>query len=229
VIVLSLDTTSRAGSAAVIHNGRVLAELTGDARLTHGERLPRELMRALDAAAVRLDEVQLLAVAAGPGSFTGLRVGIAAIQGLATATGLKVVAVSALDALARAAGPGAGPVATWIDAQRGQVFAAVYDDSGHQLLAPTAMPPLETLEAWALGRERSVRFIGDGALRYADVIRREAGGRAVLIAEAPPLAGIIGAIASQNPERAVLPHAVVPIYVRRPDAELARLKRNTEA
>ena len=231
MIVLSLDTTSRAGSVAVVRDGRVLCELPGDARLTHGERLPGELMRALAAARVRLDQVELLAVAAGPGSFTGLRVGIAAMQGLAMATDLRIVPVSALDALARAAGVGADRIAAWIDAQRGQVFAALFDGAGGEpLVAPSAMTPLETLAAWAeISSDGPIRFIGDGAVRYADLIRRELGTRAVRLAEAPPLAAVIGSMAAENPQRAVLPHAVVPIYIRRPDAELARLKRTTGA
>ena len=226
VTVLSLDTTTRAGSVAVVSDATVLCELPGDARLTHGERLPGELMRALAAANLELGQVELLAVAAGPGSFTGLRVGIAAMQGLAMATGLRIVPVSALDALARAAGSGLGPVATWIDAQRGQVFATLFDETGREaLVGPSSMTPLETLTSWTeVAGERQVRFIGDGAVRYADVIQRVLGARASLLPEAPPLAAIIGAIAARDPHRAVLPHAVIPIYIRRPDAELARLR-----
>ena len=226
--VLSLDTTSRAGSVAVVLDGQVLCEHVGDPQRTHGERLPGELMRALDAAGRRLDQVDLLAVAAGPGSFTGLRVGIAAMQGIAQATGLRIVPVSVLEALAHAAGEGTDPVGTWVDAQRGQVFAALFDGSGRTMLAePSALAPGDTLEAWAAASPcpPRIRFIGDGAVRYADVLARARGLRAVVLGEPPPLASIIGAIARAHPERAVLPHAVVPIYIRRPDAELARLRR----
>ncbi len=100
MIVLALDTTTRTGSVAVVATGEVRWEGTGDPRLTHGERLPGELMTALHGAAVDLASVDLFAVAAGPGSFTGLRVGIAAMQGLAVATGRQIVPVSTLAALA---------------------------------------------------------------------------------------------------------------------------------
>jgi tRNA threonylcarbamoyladenosine biosynthesis protein TsaB len=223
VIVLSLDTTTRAGSAALVDGRQIKYELTGDARLTHGERLPGELIRVLEGAGIALKDVDLLAVAAGPGSFTGLRVGIAAIQGLAVAIGRPIVPVSALDALAHAARDRGGRIAAWMDAQRGQVFACLYDDNGGVVVPASVLPPVETLAAW--GREargaEPARFIGDGAVRYADAIRSKLGEKTAIL-EPPPLAGIIGLIAAGSPDRAVSPHAVVPIYIRRPDAELAR-------
>jgi tRNA threonylcarbamoyladenosine biosynthesis protein TsaB len=222
VLVLSLDTTTRAGSVAVVDGDRVLSETRGDPSRTHGERLPADIDRALSAAGVTLDAVELLAVVAGPGSFTGMRVGIAAIQGLAMATGRRVVPVSALDALAAAGAADDIPVAAWIDAQRGEVFAALYDSTGTRaIIAATSASAQRTLADWQDETSGAVRFIGDGAVRYADVIRA-ARGAAVDIRPAPPLAGLVGRIAAVSSDRAVLPHAVVPIYVRKSDAELAR-------
>ncbi|HSC28511.1 MAG TPA: tRNA (adenosine(37)-N6)-threonylcarbamoyltransferase complex dimerization subunit type 1 TsaB [Vicinamibacterales bacterium] len=223
--VLALDTTTRTGSAAVVVDGRIAVEMIGDPALTHGERLPGDLMRVLDAAEVPLQEIDCLAVAAGPGSFTGLRVGIAAVQGLAVATGLRVVPVSALDALARAASRSAAPVAAWMDAQRGQVFAALYSPEGRLLREPSADSPASILDAWDdLTGYAVVRFIGEGAARYAGTVRARLGARAV-VEPTPPLAGSIGLMAAASPDRAVPPHAIRPIYIRRPDAELARRAR----
>ena len=227
VLVLALDTTTRSGSTAVVSGGELVCEIVGDGSRTHGERLPRELMRVLEAASVGLDSIDLLAVAAGPGSFTGLRVGIAAMQGLAMSTGRKIVPISALDALAAAGENGSAPIAAWIDAQRGEVFAALYDPSGRQvLMEPSSLPPIRTLEVWedAL-RGEAVRIIGDGARRYEAAIRERLGGRAEILTT-PPIAGIIGRLAAASPGRAVSPHAVVPIYIRRPDAELARSRQS---
>jgi tRNA threonylcarbamoyladenosine biosynthesis protein TsaB len=228
VLVLALDTTSRSGSAAVVIDGEVRGEIIGDQSRTHGERLPGDLMHALAEAGVTLAEVDLLAVATGPGSFTGLRVGIAAMQGLAMSLDRRIVPISALDALAAAAADGTGPVAAWIDAQRGEVFGALYDPAGAGVIgAPSALSPADTLAAWDMTRaDDRMRFIGDGAVRYAGVIRAVLG-PAPRIVPAPPLAAIIGHLAAAAPERAVLPHAVVPVYVRRSDAELARLRRRT--
>ncbi len=229
VLVLALDTTSRAGSVAVLREGAVIVEETGDPAITHGQRLPSDLMRALDAAHVRLADVDLFAVAAGPGSFTGLRVGIATMQGLAMAAGRRIVAVSALDALARAARHGAARVGAWMDAQRGEVFAALYLADGSRDGEPTSEPPDVTLQRWsAFLASEPVRFIGDGAVRYRDVIQRLRPSSPI-VEPVPPLAGLIGVIAYEAPERAVLPHAVVPIYIRRSDAEIARARRRAAA
>lgn len=225
MLVLALDTTTRSGSIAVLRGRDVVAEFVGDGAITHGARLPGDLIRALDDAGAALDDVEMLAVAAGPGSFTGLRVGIAAMQGLAMARDLRIVPVSVLDALAAAGATGTARVAAWMDGQRGEVFAALYDPSGRQVeIAATALTPERTLEAWADALTRGpIVFIGDGATKYEAALRARLG-NAVTVVAPPPLAPVIGRIAAADPSRAQLPHAVVPIYVRRPDAELARTR-----
>ena len=239
MIVLALDTSTRAGSAALVHGGRLLAEIAGDPSRMHAVRLPAELMTLLEAAGLTLSDVDLLAVAAGPGSFTGLRVGIATMQGLAMAAGKSIVPVSTLDALARAAsfppastGSADAPlIAAWLDAQRGEVFAATYQSDGCTPVAgPTSLPPEETLaDAPATGQDgpprRRIRFVGDGAVRYASVIDAALGPLAEIVPDVPLLASHVAWIAAAAPQLAVRPHHVAPIYVRRPDVELARERR----
>ena len=222
VLILALDTTSRAGSLAVLRERHVLAEMSGDEAITHGQRLPLDFERICKAAGVELSDIDLFAVAAGPGSFTGLRVGSAAIQGLAFAFRRLVVPVSTLEAVAATAGRIDTRVAAWVDAQRGQVFAQIFPQ-GEAAMVET---PERVLAAW---REEpsfeSLTFQGDGAVRYAALIQAAIGPAARVATETRPLAAAIGRIALTDPDRAVLPHAIVPIYVRRPDAELARDRR----
>jgi tRNA threonylcarbamoyladenosine biosynthesis protein TsaB len=227
VIILALDTTTRDGSIAVLHDAIIRVEQTGDPSLTHGQRLPRELARALAAAGVRIEDVDMLAVAAGPGSFTGLRIGIATMQGIAMAHGKRVVPVSVLEALARAAVNADRRIGAWMDAQRQEVFAALYSADGRDvLIPPVSAAPSAVVRTWSQTIDlHGVTFIGDGATRHHDILRREVDEAAAIVA-APPLAGVIGQIAAENPARAVLPHAIVPIYVRRSDAELARDRRS---
>ena len=228
MLILALDTSSAAGSAAIARDGVVLAEHAGDGTRTHGQRLPRELMAILDAAGVALHDVDRFAVATGPGSFTGLRVGIATIQGLALAQHKLVVPVSSFEALAFIARPEAAAIAPWIDAHRGEVFAVLYGPDGRtQLAPPSSLSPASTLDSWNTAADpgAAIRFIGDGASKYRGIIEARLGSRAVVTPDVPPLAGAIARIASASPDRAVRPHAVVPLYVRRSDAELARDRR----
>ena len=234
VLILALDTSSRAGSLAIVRNGEVVAERSGDPSRTHAERLPLAFADVCRTAGIQLRDVDLFAVAAGPGSFTGLRVGIAAIQGLAFALDRRVVAVSSLEAVAAAA-PGAALIGAWVDAQRGEVFAQLFtvpvpctqpSAIRHPLTTPISAAPDIVLARWqADAALDTVAFHGDGAVRYTQRIRTAAGPAAHVAATAVPLAGVIGRIAATQPERAVVPHAIAPVYVRKPDAELARDRR----
>ena len=221
MLILALDTTTRAGSLAIVRDGAPVVEIVGDATLTHGQRLPADVARACERAGVALRDVDLFAVAAGPGSFTGLRVGIAAIQGLAFALQRHVVPVSTLEAIAETPRASGARVAAWMDAQRHEVFAAIPGE-----FEPTSGSPEDVLAAWLSETDlRGIEFHGDGAVRYASRIHHVLGDYVRVAASVPPLAAAIGAIANRQPERAVLPHAIVPIYVRRSDAELARDRR----
>ena len=253
--VLALDTTTRAGSVALVDDNVIVEERPGDPSRTHAERLPAELLAVLETHGVALSAIDLFAVAAGPGSFTGLRIGLATIQGLAFVTGRQVVSVSALEALAQVASHAVATgtlVAAWMDAQRREVFSAMYRVTSAGLFDPGRLEELEpagvgdpasTLARWrdrldfsttlgagpstTLGAGDPIVFVGDGAVLYADLLR--VGGEGSRRVMAPPLlAGAVGRMAVARARRgeAVDPARVHPFYVRRPDAEIDREKRN---
>ncbi len=229
--VLALDTTARALSAAVVEDDHVRAERVGDATRSHAERLPSALLDVVAEARIELASIDVFAVAAGPGSFTGLRIGIAAMQGLAFVMGKRIVAVSALEALAHAAAaesPEGVTIAAWIDAHRRDVFAAPYQVSTAPpfslgrivaLDAPSVDDPVAVLARWETMPDV---FIGSGVRPFADLIAGRAPRARVL--DAPPLAAVIGRVAIDlaRAGRTVDPAGVQPVYVRRPDAEIAR-------
>ena len=224
MVTLALDTSTRTGSCAVLRDEVVLAEVPGDPARSHGERLPLDLMEALERAGVALSDVEVFAVATGPGSFTGLRVGIATMQGLALAAERPLVGVSVLDALARVAASadgGSSRVATWVDAWRGEVYAALYEH-GAVVEPPSVEPPRAVLAR--LPRTPTL-FIGDGVGSHREAILTAMGDAAVMPAALdPPLAGTIGIMALACVRAGHRPGAadIQPLYVRRPDAELAR-------
>jgi tRNA threonylcarbamoyladenosine biosynthesis protein TsaB len=266
MLVLALDTTSRPGSVALARDGNLLEEAAGSPELTHAERLPEAIVALLERHSRQLAEIDLFAVAVGPGSFTGLRIGIATVQGLAFALDRPVAGVSALDALAEiaagyrasnAAGQGSAGdavesdyelLASWIDAQRNQVFAALYvrteeqdvasrppavvsfarDRAGRMLEiidGPVSEQPGLVLERWrGIRPQARICFAGDGLVRYRDLVMRGLGDRVRTIEPAPPLAAAVARIGLRQAAegRALSPGAVKPLYVRRSDAELAR-------
>jgi tRNA threonylcarbamoyladenosine biosynthesis protein TsaB len=226
MVVLALDTTTPAGSCALAVDGVVVREEASDVSLPPATRLPLDLMTLLEHSGVALGAVDVFAVATGPGSFTGLRIGISTMQGLAFAAGKPLIGVSGLDALARVADREAAGrrIATWVDAWRGEVYAALYLD-GNEIEAPVVAKADAVLERFA---QQPTLFIGDGTRTYRDSIQQRMSGAGVVAAiPTPLLAGTIAIMASEAAADGVStpPHAIRPLYVRRTDAELARGSR----
>lgn len=239
VLILALDTTTRGGSIAIVrhHDARddrgvgfeLLALVPGDDTRTHGERLPGEIAVALDRAGVRKTAVDLLAVATGPGAFTGLRIGLAAIQGLAMTLNRPVIGVSALNALVRECGdPPAEFIVPWMDAQRGDVFAALHaGTSGAEVASPIAAAPAALLGLWRTRLEGcTALFVGDAVARDREAITAAGSGRWSVRTPGPlsPAVAELGLSGAQA-GLAGPPHALMPLYVRRPDAEIERERR----
>jgi len=231
MVVLALETVTRAGSVAIATDNTVAAT-AGDPSRTHGERLPGEALDWLTTHGHSIHDVDRFAIVVGPGSFTGLRVGVAAIQGFALATGRPVVPVPTLDALA--AGlmfsdrPEPGTVvAACLDGQRGDVFFAAWSINGggswpdeHAVaVEPGVGSPESFVSHLASLADRRIVVVGEAAARAATELARLG---AALVPDTGPLAGIAARLAAASPERAVAPHALRPIYIRRPDAVLAR-------
>jgi tRNA threonylcarbamoyl adenosine modification protein YeaZ/ribosomal-protein-alanine acetyltransferase len=233
MVILALETVTRAGSLALLDDDACLAR-AGDAHKTHGERLPGEILAFLGEHRRTLHDVDLLAVVVGPGSFTGLRVGLAAVQGLALAGHKRVVAVPTLEAMADAwvsqrPRQGRTRVVPCLDGQRGEVFFAAWDAEPDEVavergpvIAPGVGPPADLLrELDAHPTTARQILVGSGARRYAAAFLGE--GHALDIDDTPvPLAEVAARAAARRPETAVAPHALRPFYIRRPDAVLAR-------
>ena len=239
MVVLGIDTTTRGGGLALVDGPDGRAE-AGAADRTHGERLPGEALALLASAGRTLADVDLFAVVAGPGSFTGLRVGMATAQGLALTAGKQVVPVPTFEAVAMAwvhEAPETPAVVVCLDGQRGDVFYAAYDPHHRSrqrgptvVLAPEVGTPAEAARVIGarIGLDPYV-LIGSGAVRYASVFRETL--RPSALGEPRRLPAHAAAIiASEQAGRAVEPHTLQPIYVRRPDAVLARDRvRSNEA
>ena len=237
--VLALDTTTRHGSVALVEDDRVIDQRCGDPSRAHVERLPGEILELTAAHGLCVQDIDVFAVASGPGSFTGLRIGIATMQGMAVTTGKRIVAVSALEALAHVAGaraPAGTRVAAWIDAHRQDVFAALYrvveapafsPERLEEIEGPTVGRPEAALERWgARFGAAPTLYIGDGADLYAAAVQRAVTSQGEIF-PLQPLAAAIGrlAIARATRQETIDPAGVQPLYVRRPDAEVERERK----
>lgn len=234
MVVLALETVTPPGSYALARDGIIVAQM-GDASVPHAARLPHVVVDWLRTQGLSLDDVTHLAVVAGPGSFTGVRIGMACVQGLAVTRGWPVASVSTLDALAegwRVTHGEATPrtVLACLDGMRGEVFTAVYDWDGTTLRTmgePAVGPPDRDVVGTRAGTTAApVVVVGNGAVRYGPVWTME--GFEVLDA-AEPLAASAARLALAPGRPFTSPHALHPTYVRRPDVELARDRRAAQA
>ena len=192
---------------------------------SQAERLPLEAVHWLSEQGTSLSELDAFAVVAGPGSFTGLRVGVAAIQGWAFAMSKPVIAVPTLDALASdraVVGLRDVLVVPMIDGQRSEVFYSVWRD-GVEVSPAAAVRPGEAIAAVAAGFPgAAVVVIGDGLTKYGALVDAAGWSRRDMSA---PLADAAVRLAAAGRYPSVMPHAVRPIYVRRPDAEVHRAEK----
>lgn len=222
VVILGIDTATRDAAIGLAHAGRPVcaAHLEGPTLRTRGLLAGiDELTRDVGLSRSELDGV---AVGVGPGSFTGLRVGIAAAQAVALGLGVPIAAVSTLECVARNAPDDVRLVAVLIDAGRGEVFLGTFERSAGVVAAtspPRVMSPGQAAEAVPLG----ATLLGDGWLRYRGALERLLGERVRTLPEV--LSRPSGAVIAQLGESALTSGGggvtvVEPIYVRAPDAKL---------
>jgi tRNA threonylcarbamoyladenosine biosynthesis protein TsaB len=224
VLILAADTSSPVLSIALGDETRLMAETYVECGRAHSERMLETLAWLLDQAGIAQADVEAYAVSIGPGSFTGLRIGVAALKGLALAHQKPLIGVATLPAMARASGVREGTVCPLLDARMNEVFGAVYSyASGVRCeVVPMQAAPIQTfLEHTA----EDTLFIGAGAREYAGAIH--AGHPDAPFGDVAlnhPRAGAILAEARDmyTAGETADPAAVAPIYLRGSQAEEAR-------
>ena len=232
MVTLAVDTSHAVGSAALAVDGAVAGVERFEEPSSHLVALGRAVERLLSAGGRSARDIDRVAVVIGPGSFTGLRIGLAFAKGLHAAIAVEMVAIDSLRLLALPHLAGAPTVCAMIDARRGEVYAAVYarplaDEAdpvaAEEILTPRAQAPDALLDALAA---MPARFVGTGALAHADRIQaRFPGARLAGDAEAYPSTTHLAAIAHRM--RALDPASIrslEPLYLRPSGAERMRLR-----
>jgi tRNA threonylcarbamoyladenosine biosynthesis protein TsaB len=221
--LLALETATRAVGVALLRGGCVEAEQDAPADRPAAETLISAIDAVLARAGIAPRALDAVAVSIGPGSFTGLRVGLSTAKGLAFGRPCPLVPVSTLEALALAAGVGDDPVVAMLDARRGEVYAAAWAVSrdGPQALLAEGVYGAEQL---ARRLPSACRLVGDGAAVVGAELRARLGDGVRLAPEVRPLARCVGALgiralaAGGGADAAGL----VPRYLRRAQAEVRR-------
>jgi tRNA threonylcarbamoyladenosine biosynthesis protein TsaB len=224
--VLAFDSSGAACSAAIRDGeGRLLAHRFQSMARGHAELLMPMLRDVMAEAGLAFGELDLIAVTTGPGSFTGIRVGLAGARGLALASGLPLLGITAFEAIAAAVSPaerrGAALIVA-IDSRRGDLFIQSFAVDGTASSAPAALAPAALGDAVPAG---ALVLAGDGAARARDALA--ALGRVALLARAdgPPDAADIARLALARWHPGMLPPPPLPLYLRAPDATIPGPRR----
>lgn len=206
-MLLALDTSTDAVTAAVHDGTRVIAEATTVDGRRHGEWLAAQVSSVLSDAGLEAADLTAIAVGVGPGPFTGLRVGVVTALTLGYALGIPVHGVCSLDALAAAAELD-GPLIVATDARRREIYWARYDGAGHRVGAAAVNQPAAVLDSFA-----GLPVVGPGGELYAAVF-----GSSLVPGVGPLSAGWLASVAAAALAAGEPLLPAVPLYLRRPDA-----------
>ena len=209
--ILALDSSGIVASVAIVEDSTLLAEYTVNYKKTHSQTLLPMLDEVVKMTELDLNTIDVIAVAAGPGSFTGLRIGSATAKGLGLALGKPLAAVPTVDALAYNLYDTRGLICPIMDARRNQVYTGIYRFENHELVVveeQMAISITELIEKLN-GYDEPVTFLGDGVPAFADTIKE---GLKVPFSFAP---------AHVNKQRAAAVAALGEIYCREGKIETA--------
>ena len=221
-MLLAIDTATQFAGIALFHQGEVLAEETWHARMTHSVELMPRIQRTLSAHTVQVEGLAGIGVTLGPGSYTGLRIGLAAAKGLALPHRLSLVGIPTLDAVAHPCQGSRKPVWATIQAGRGRLWAACYrlaDGAWRQVVAPT----LTTLDGLAEMATEPALFIGELGEEEASGLVELLGTEAVALAP-PSTPARVACVAEMAAERLADNKVddlatLAPLYLQSPDGK----------
>jgi len=221
--ILGIDTSTKYAGVAVIEDGTLLAQSTMQFMASHSEKLLPEIAHILEIMKIPLETIDYYAITVGPGSFTGLRVGISTVKGLAFVTGKSVVPVSSLKIIARGFPYVDFPICPVMDARKKEVYSAIFKWQNQKLVRvkKDTVLSIDMLTEWI---EDKTVFAGDGAILYKDKLIEKLGDKAVF---AEPIYSIpspeIVAIIGEEKVREgffISAKQLQPLYLRKSEAEI---------
>jgi tRNA threonylcarbamoyladenosine biosynthesis protein TsaB len=229
--LLAIETATSAQSVALFEEDRLLADISYEANAHKGGLLLPAVDRLLKQAGLAAKDLGAVAVSVGPGSFTGLRVGLATAKGLALGTGAMLVGVPTLEVLAEGYAVPDVTICALLDARRGEVFMALFrrvgaggTGIGLERVSPDAVLTPEAVQSVLARAESPVHLIGDGAVRYRERFEAMLGDRVCMTEtglRTVPSAAVTGLVGLRQLAGGKRPGAVVePVYLRKAEAEV---------
>lgn len=223
--ILALDSSGLVASVAILDGDILIAEYTTNFKKTHSQTLLPMLDEIVKMTEIELDEIDAIAVAAGPGSFTGLRIGSATAKGLGLALNKPIISVPTVDALGYNLFGVDALICPIMDARRGQVYTGLYtfEDGGFQVLSEQKAVKLEEILEEVKGYEKPVIFLGDGVEVHKEAIKEELGDSCSFAPAhvCKQRAGAVAALGALYYEQGKLENAKdhEPVYLRVSQAE----------
>lgn len=231
MLLLAIDTTTNVCSVALGKEDKLWAEITLNTKKTHSQRLMPAVKSLLRDAGVDKKQLEGLAVAIGPGSFTGIRIGMATVQGLALGLNIPVIGVMTLDALAEGCSFFPELICPLLDARREQVYTCFYRGGaeGPVALEPPAALTLDELIARVKGFEEKVLFTGDALETFRNKLLKALGNRYMEMPFSSRLnrAALVlqKGLKSWEKDGPIPVYALKPYYIRLPEAERRLLEK----
>jgi tRNA threonylcarbamoyladenosine biosynthesis protein TsaB len=219
--VLALDCVAGGCSVAAVEDGATRAHEAVRLERGHAESLMPMVARVLERAGLAATAIDVVAATVGPGSFTGVRIGLAAARGLALAVGASTVAVTSLEAIAHATGPGGTPLLVALDSKRGDLYAQWFAGDGGALGVPAVLADRAALDA---ASDAAFRLAGDVTERLLGAAIDAGLQPMALAAQQVPDARAVAAIARVR-LGAEGPSPLAPLYLRPPEAKLPAAAR----
>lgn len=219
--ILSVDSSSVSASVAITENGKILAESFINNGLTHSQTLMPMVEKTLSDAEISIKDIDLFAIANGPGSFTGVRIGIASVKGMADALNKKCVAVSTLEAIAEPLKNEDVIACAVMDARCNQVYTAIFD--GGKRLCEDKAVLIDELGKELKNYDKKVVFIGDGSVLCYEKLKDVVTNIDIADENIRYIHGSsVGFVAEEkikNGEEPINSAKLVPFYLRLPQAE----------
>lgn len=222
--ILAIETATVAGSIAIVDDAAgLIGEVRVDVKIVHAERLMPSIQWLLNASNVLIKEIDAFAVSIGPGSFTGLRIGLSTVKGFSYAAKKPLIPVRTLDAFARTLPFCSHMICPVLDARKNEVYAALYkweENNCVKVMPETALSPEELVKRI----DEPVVFMGDGIKKYRELIDAGLKENAIYApsSKMSPSASTVAEIAIEtiNQEIHTDPVSLVPFYIRKSEAEV---------